>query len=491
MTLDPEAGLFHSAMLRHRSKPDLCGNDQDAPHDAQRGVLPSMTRTSLSIPMPSYGLTKRGTRFLLLAIILCSVLPATFYYREAVRTYFSDHLPPLYEDYREREQKLGHYKDYETRKDVKYLWSANHAHSSGWGNVMQDYVMNALLAHSSGRSFVFDDYIWNPDGSLFTDYNGHLIPSRIPLTALLGGKYNMINFRACTPLTWTVLGVHVSKTFFNKVCPNPTIVRVSEVNDDRMRFDESVPSSYVFEKWLEKLNSIENPCVEIDQKSQPILNTGEIFGHERMLSIWKYLKDSPVSTHWDWSPLIHDAYRRNRHIFVPNAVSTFFQMLVGSTIPENYTNPIPGLLALHVRRGDFENHCVHLGKWSSNWNAFNMFPEFSDKFERPTDGGWGETSEKNMQMYMQRCFPTIDQIVEKVMQVRAESEKPLTHIYIMTNGAPRSQRHVEQKFVVQSLDMLVAQRAEVLIGNGWSSLTSNVVMLRMAHGLLPDSNRFW
>ncbi|KAG2358954.1 hypothetical protein BDR07DRAFT_1452509 [Suillus spraguei] len=470
--------------------------------------------------MPSYGLTKRGTRFLLLAIILCSVLPATFYYREAVRTYFSDHLPPLYEDYREREQNLGHYKDYETRKDVKYLWSANHAHSSGWGNVMQDYVMNALLAHSSGRSFVFDDYIWNPDGSLFTDYNGHLIPSRIPLTALLGGKYNMINFHARTPLTWTVLGVMVggemppgdttpravSKTFFNKVCPNPTIVRVSEVNDDRMRFDESVPSSYVFEKWLEKLNSIENPCVEIDQKSQPIFEYW-IFGHERMLSIWKYLKDSPVSTHWDWSPLIHDAYRRNRHIFVPNAVSTFFQMLVGSTIPENYTNPIPGLLALHVRRGDFENHCVHLGKWSSNWNAFQYF-------ERPTDGGWGETSEKNMQMYMQRCFPTIDQIVEKVMQVRAESEKPLTHIYIMTNGAVpwieelkealgnsgnwdqiKSSRDLnvtwEQKFVVQSLDMLVAQRAEVLIGNGWSSLTSNVVMLRMAHGLLPDSNRFW
>ncbi|KAG1743088.1 hypothetical protein EDB19DRAFT_1700006 [Suillus lakei] len=458
--------------------------------------------------MPSYGLTKRGTRFLFLALLLCFVLPGILYHREAVRNYFTDHLPPLYEDYREREQHLEHYKEYETRKDVKYFWSANHAHSSGWGNVMQDYVMNGLLAHVTGRSFVFDDYVWNPDGSLFTDYNGHLIPSRIPLTALLGGV--MVG-GALPPGDTTPRAV--SKDFFNKVCPHPTIIHVTDVNDDRMRFDESVPASYIFEKWVEKINSIEDPCVEVDPKSDSIFEYW-IFGHKRMLSIWDYLKDSPVSTQWGWSPLIHDAYRRNRHIFVPNAKPTLFDGLSSSPAAENYTDTIPGLLALHVRRGDFQDHCVHLGKWSSNWNAFNMFPEFSDKFQRPTDGGWGETSEKNMQMYMQRCFPTIEQIVQKVMQVRVESEWPLTHIYIMTNGAVawveelkealgssghwdqiKSSRDLditwEQKFVVQALDMFVAQRSEVLIGNGWSSLTSNVVMLRMARGLPPDSNRFW
>ncbi|KAG1887719.1 hypothetical protein F4604DRAFT_1500109, partial [Suillus subluteus] len=147
-------------------------------------------------------------------------------------------------------------------------------------------------------------------------------------------------------------------------------------------------------------------------------------------------------------------------------------------------------------RGDFQDHCIHLGKWSSNWNVFNMFPEFSDKFQRPTDGGWGKTSEKNMQMHMQRCFPTIDQIVEKV------SEQPLTHIYIMTNGVVAWVEELkeacwnsgnwdqiqsscdlditwEQKFVVQALDMLVAQRSELLIRNGWLSLTSNIAMLCM------------
>ncbi|OBZ68587.1 hypothetical protein A0H81_11554 [Grifola frondosa] len=35
--------------------------------------------------------------------------------------------------------------------------------------------------------FVFDNYTWNPDGPDYSDWNGHTIPSRIPLTALLQG----------------------------------------------------------------------------------------------------------------------------------------------------------------------------------------------------------------------------------------------------------------------------------------------------------------
>jgi hypothetical protein len=56
----------------------------------------------------------------------------------------------------------------------------------------------------------------------------------------------------------------VSKLFFNKVCPNPSVVHSTDVNDDRMRFDDSVPASFVFEKWVEKIKSIDDPCLVID-----------------------------------------------------------------------------------------------------------------------------------------------------------------------------------------------------------------------------------
>jgi len=158
-------------------------------------------------------------------------------------------------------------------------------------------------------------------------------------------------------------------------------------------------------------------------------------------------------------------------------------------------DPVTGLLALHIRRGDFANHCSHLANWSSDWNGFNKFSALPDKFRVPTDGGWGETTEANTKMYFKACFPTIEQIVEKVQDVLADQKdlygntKELKSIYILTNGdvewlqrlkealmqvkkwdAVVSSRDLkltwEAKPVAQAVDMLIGQRAQVFIGNG-------------------------
>lgn len=54
----------------------------------------------------------------------------------------------------------------------------------------------------------------------------------------------------------------VSQEYFKKVCPNTTIIDSMEVNE-HLRLDDRVPALDIFEKWVEKLNSIEDPCVEI------------------------------------------------------------------------------------------------------------------------------------------------------------------------------------------------------------------------------------
>lgn len=41
------------------------------------------------------------------------------------------------------------------------------------------------------------------------------------------------------------------------------------------------------------------------------------------------------------------------------------------------------------------------------------------------------------------------------------------------------------------VDMAIGARADVLIGNGWSSLTAHIVMLRMGHDVENERNRFW
>ena len=95
-----------------------------------------------------------------------------------------------------------------------------------------------------------------------------------------------------------------------------------------------------------------------------------------------------------------------------------------------------------------------------------------------------------MSHYLKSCLPDIEQIVAKVKEVRQmEVAKGLKSIYIMTNGARpwvaelkealhetggwdliASSRDLkldwEQKYISQAVDMLIGQRAQVIIGNG-------------------------
>jgi hypothetical protein len=57
-----------------------------------------------------------------------------------------DHnLPPLYEAYAEYEDLLSE-RNIQNYTSQRYISFENHAHSCGWGNVMQDMVFSALLA---------------------------------------------------------------------------------------------------------------------------------------------------------------------------------------------------------------------------------------------------------------------------------------------------------------------------------------------------------
>ncbi|EGN95102.1 hypothetical protein SERLA73DRAFT_187410 [Serpula lacrymans var. lacrymans S7.3] len=493
MSIFPVGALITPAEFQHGPHKNLSTKPDNGPR------LPLFT-SSNPRKMSSYRLTKRGIRILALVILAFIASVALVFQQDLL----GQRLPPLYKQFRKQEQHLTHYNEYE-KKPIKYLWAANHAHSSGWGNVMQDIIMVALLAHETKRSYVFDDYIWRKDGTIYSDFNGKLIPSRIPLSALVGGPLVGGEFPDGDDAPRAV-----SKDYFNKVCPNPTIIDTSIINTEHVRFDDDVSALQVFNLWLDKINSMDDDCIELDVHSNTIFEFWIFGNRKRVLSVFPLLVHNPVVTNWGWSPLVYAAYESNRHLFQPSSSLP----AVFRSPEEDYNQPIPGLLALHVRRGDFENHCQHLANWSADWNAWNTLPELPDTFVRPTDGGWGETSEANMNMYIQRCYPSIEQIVEKVKAVVAASVDPLRYVYIMTNGAvpwveelktsiksSGNWDHVgssrdlqltwEEKYVAHGLDMFVASRAQILIGNGWSSLTSNVVLLRLAHNMSLESNRFW
>ncbi|OJT10736.1 hypothetical protein TRAPUB_12768 [Trametes pubescens] len=220
-------------------------------------------------------------------------------------------------------------------------------------------------------------------------------------------------------------------------------------------------------------------------------------------------------THFGWSPLVELAFDNNHDLFVPSSVVIpHLSSMSHTTNAERYT-PISGLMVLHVRKGDYATHCRTLAMWSEDFVSVDAFPDLMDPFTVPPHTEYGNNTPENVEIYRKRCLPTIQEITAKVAQVRATSAaRGVRRLYIMTNGRPEYLRDLkdalwtlggwemiassrdlvlnwEQKYVSQAVDMLVAQRAQILLGNGFSTLTSNAVMMRLANDFPIESTRFW
>ncbi len=241
------------------------------------------------------------------------------------------------------------------------------------------------------------------------------------------------------------------------------------------------------------------------------MHTARTFGVPgNLASIWSDLISTPLLTRFAWSSLIELAFDTNRDLFLPASALASTPYL--SSIPYNASTnalrypPIPGLMAVHIRKGDYASHCNTLASIGDPFVSANSFPALPDAFLPPgvpgpvmpngkVAGNWHAGAAQRA-YYRRRCFPSIPEIVAKVLAVRAtEAGQGVRRLHIMTNGkapyianlkralweaaewdAISSSRDLvlnwEQKFVAQAVDVLVAQRAQVLIGNGVSVLFS-------------------
>lgn len=224
-----------------------------------------------------------------------------------------------------------------------------------------------------------------------------------------------------------------------------------------------------------------------------------------LASIWPDLISTPLITHFTWSSLVELAFDTNRDLFLPPSLLSSTPLL--SSLPYNtstsVTNaarypPIPGLMAIHVRRGDYANHCAFLARVGDPFVSINSLPSLPDASLGKFSPQW-RGSRAEVAAHRRRCHPSIPEIVAKVLAVRAtEAGKGVRRLHIMTNGGPAyianlkralwdavapggwdsisSSRDLvlnwEQRFVAQAVDVLVAQRAQVLIGNGVSTCSN-------------------
>ncbi|KAJ6580798.1 hypothetical protein B0H19DRAFT_1251094 [Mycena capillaripes] len=552
-------------------------------------------------------------------------------------------LPPAWARFREAEARLGlgdaaggasesssgNNGNASEVRGKGYLWVANHVHGSGWGNALQELLLNAELAFRARRAFVFEDYTWARDGGPYAVYSGsenrtsNLIPARIPLAALIGG------LPIGAPLPRQFARSHpraVPRARFAQVCPNPEVLD-GEAMKATLPPDASAPA--LFAALVAALDAC-GPCVQIDGNGPQVFDIWLFGAPARLLPAWPVLRASPILTRFRWAPLVRAALERNAGLF-PGVLGPPLDGGEDKTLvqkawaragteklkddegkeggeeeeeEDEYLPPVydleddeydraddihppsstdspgspafaapyeeqanaaahddvfptrtyadtrrpqpppllPGLLALHVRRGDFAIHCGHLAEWGAEFNAFNGFGQLTQEWRdegevwgeeersvRPEGGGWGGTTPGNRALYMRHCFPSIEQIVEKVRKVRtafeARTGRWLGWVYVMTNAdrqwlaelkaalrnagvpvrvvedftaerdegrhsaeihssysrsGPRDATWIwdniatsrdlvltwEQRYIAQAVDMYIATRAEVFVGNG-------------------------
>ncbi|KZV73068.1 hypothetical protein PENSPDRAFT_318090 [Peniophora sp. CONT] len=362
---------------------------------------------------------------------------------------------------------------------------------------MQDMIMNAHLSYMAERTFVMYNYTWDVGVGDYSKWGDSIIPAQIPISVyakgpIAGAPYPADKYRQPA----------VSVPFFRSICPHPTMLNV-----DNIKHEIGEPSALtIMTHFANRLKSIDDGCVEFQYNTGQVLDFYIMGDGKRMADLWPPLLESPILTEWQWSDTITAALESNYRIVHP-----------GAGIRDSQRAELPGLLALHVRRGDFEDHCKHLAKWKSAYNAFNTREGFPDQYTPPQNGEWGEASPEGLEFYGKHCFPSTKDIVEKVYQVRADAKRQgrnLDRIYVLTNGKSdwfaelkaalnelggwksiHSSRELrltrEQKYVAQAIDMLIATRADTFVGNAWSSLTSNVNMLRVVQHHHPQTSRFW
>ncbi|KAJ7358334.1 hypothetical protein DFH08DRAFT_770205 [Mycena albidolilacea] len=416
----------------------------------------------------------------------------------------------------------------------RYLFFPAASWGLGWNNVFQEQLLNTHLAYLSERAYVFPDYTpWDHPPFPDTLENGTRHMLHIPMNAFVSGP------TGGGPLSSdgkndSLMRRAVSEQWWDMVCPQRDVV-VVKLHDTmrQMKLDGMSEGADILTNWTDKLLKMSAPCVSIEGGS---VFDYMLFGSERMLSVWPSYGDSPTLKHFAWSPMITAALFRNFHLLSPHDPPRFLSPT--GVLPYNFQSflpyhsseaPIAGLLGIHVRRGDYEGHCVLLADSGAEYNAWNRLgtPNITSQIFTPPGYLWPALPDyldvpegkSRRDAAMKHCWPSPDAIVARAHAVRearraglSPPRQDLRKIYISTNGNPAwvgslaallqadgwdfassldMELSFEERAVAQAVDMSVLAAAESFIGVGFSSLTSNVVQIRLAAGRDPHTIHFW
>ncbi|KAJ7765678.1 hypothetical protein B0H16DRAFT_1661505 [Mycena metata] len=412
--------------------------------------------------------------------------------------------PPRYTALREWEANLPQHNlslPFPEGKTGRYVKFANQARQLGWNNCFNEVLMNAHLAYVSGRSYVFQDFVWTREHYQWPAETWVNVNPRTPLNAIVSGPIAGGPFESDDPAPRAI-----SEDWFDAVCPlwSRTYINVRDVKPALV----DAPGTEVLATWQKLLRDSPARCIEVTHsrgESFPQTFDLSLFGSPRVLTLWDSFSQSPISRLLDASPIVRAAVDRNSYLFMPR----------GPRPPHPAPrDPFQRMLAFHLRRGDYEGHCRWLSYINVVFYSWNMFPHLPDRFVSEPDAPGKD------ERFLERCWPDKERIVKKAADARrdylahaqgGQSDATLDVMYLLTNEKSAwidELKHalaqdgwsistsmdlvldVEQTDVSMAVDMEIARRAAVFVGNGWSSFTSNIVYQRLVDKRDPITIRF-
>lgn len=256
----------------------------------------------------------------------------------------------------------------------------------------------------------------------------------------------------------------VSAAFYEEVCPwsKQTFIILVDAEDLTEGHD-------VFNWWVAKLKAMSVLCVEVG--NNPPVFSWFLFSSDRVLSLWPSLSAPPIVKDFTWSSLVTSGVARNLNLLTHRPAAV---------VPDT----IHGLVAVHLQRGDYMCSLPTPRRMGATYMGFNQFPSPPDRFRPPKLGsldaidGW-------MKYYMAHCWPEVDEIVQRLSEVRKE-RPDLQWVYVLTNGwgwrvdglrqalkevgwadlksSLDIQVDSEQKYRAMTIDMAIVEQTEVFIG---------------------------
>ncbi|KAJ6609895.1 hypothetical protein B0H10DRAFT_2063017 [Mycena sp. CBHHK59/15] len=316
---------------------------------------------------------------------------------------------------------------------------------AGFNNQVQEILLYHHLALLTSRVYVYQPLVWQPRRA------------SLPLSAFLSG----------------VTTGSITASVFDQVCPPSEVTHVS-INRDNNEIWEQAKAllnrpdrCMVVDDWILRWTFLASPAL-----------------HQIWPSFRHYL-----TLHFKWSAPIEDIAARHLAARLPG--------------DEPY-------MALHLRRGDFEGHCHSLASAQTGFTTWATLPELDSGFPPSLDS-------TNQTSVMEHCYPSLRRILDAIdLQARANPHVRALHVlhdgawdhptvYLQhykleaavksaertlragwTGGPMKTVTHSgslpiqrESDWAV-AVDVELARKAYIFIGNGYSSLSSQIIALRLA-----------